>query len=163
MKTSTFRPLALGVAVLAVTALLLGRAQAGDDDFYPPVTDRLTQQECGSCHLAFPPSMLPAASWKRMMSELESHFGDDASVDADTTAAITRYLVDNAGDAPGHASKLLRGLRTGDAPLRITELPKWVREHREVPKSDWMHQDVGSKANCAACLVDAAEGYFEDD
>ena len=33
MKTSTFRPLALGVSVLAVTALLLGRAQAGDDDF----------------------------------------------------------------------------------------------------------------------------------
>jgi len=158
-----YRPLALGLLVIGFSALVLGRAQAGGGHYYPPVTDPVVKEECGSCHLVFAPSMLPASSWTRMMGDLKNHFGDDASVDADTTAAITRYLVDNAGDAPGHASKLLRGLRTGDAPLRITELPKWVREHREVPKSDWMHQDVGSKANCAACHVDAAEGYFEDD
>lgn len=163
MKTTTLRPLVLGVAVLAVTALLLGRAQAGDDDYYPPVLDKLTLEECGSCHLAFPPSMLPAASWTRMMGELENHFGDDASLDADTTAAISRYLVERAADARGQGSKLLRGLRPGEAPLRITELPKWVREHREVPKTEWTKKDVGSKANCTACHVDAAKGYFEDD
>ena len=163
MKTTALRPLALGVAALAVTVMLLGRAQAGDDDYYPPVTDKLTLQEFASCHIAFPPSMLPAASWKRMMGELEDHFGDDASVDAETAAAITRYLVDNAGDAPRQASKLLRGLRPGEAPLRITELPKWVREHDEVPESDWTHKDVGSKANCTACHIDADKGYFEDD
>ena len=163
MKATALRPLALGVAALAVTVLLFGRAQAGDDDYYAPVTDARTLQECASCHIAFPPSMLPAASWKRMMGGLENHFGDDASLDAETTAAITRYLVDHAGDAPGQASKLLRGLRAADAPLRITELPKWVREHDEVPRSDWTRKDVGSKANCAACHIDAEKGYFEDD
>lgn len=163
MKATTLRPLALGVAALAVTVLLFGRAQAGDDDYYAPVTDARTLQECASCHIAFPPSMLPAASWKRMMGGLDQHFGDDASLDAETAAAITRYLVDHAGDAPGQASKLLRGLRAGDAPLRITELPKWVREHDEVPRSDSTRKDVGSKANCAACHIDAEKGYFEDD
>lgn len=163
MKATTLRPLALGVAALAVTVLLFGRAKAGDDDYYAPVTDARTVQECASCHIAFPPSMLPAASWKRMMGGLDQHFGDDASLDAETTAAITRYLVDHAGDAPGQASKLLRGLRAGDAPLRITELPKWVREHDEVPRSDWTRKDVGRKANCAACHIDAEKGYFEDD
>ncbi len=163
MKASPLRPFALGVVTLAVTVLLFGRAQAGDDDYYPPVTDTLTLQECASCHIAFPPSMLPAASWKRMMGELENHFGDDASLDAQTTAAITRYLVDHAGDAPGQTTKLLRGLRPGDAPLRITGLPKWVREHDEVPAADWTGKDVGSKANCAACHVDADKGYFDDD
>jgi hypothetical protein len=163
MKATTLRPLALGVAALAVTVLLFGRAKAGDDDYYAPVTDARTLQECASCHIAFPPSMLPAASWKRMMGGLDQHFGDDASLDAETTAAITRYLVDHAGDAPGQASKLLRGLRAADAPLRITELPKWVREHDEVPRSDWTRKDVGSKANCAACHIDAEKGYFEDD
>lgn len=163
MKASTLRPLALGAVALAVTALLFGRAQAGDDDYYPPVTDPRTLQECASCHIAFPPSMLPAASWKRMMGGLENHFGDDASLDAETTAAITRYLVDHAGDTSGQASKLLRGLRPGDAPLRITELPKWVREHDEVPAADWTRKDVGSKAHCTACHVDAEKGYFEDD
>ncbi|CAH1748983.1 Cytochrome C [Thauera humireducens] len=163
MKATTLRPLALGVAALAVTVLLFGRAQAGDDDYYAPVTDARTLQECASCHIAFPPSMLPAASWKRMMGGLDQHFGDDASLDAETAAAITRYLVDHAGDAPGQASKLLRGLRAGDAPLRITELPKWAREHDEVSRSDWTRKDVGSKANCAACHIDAEKGYFEDD
>lgn len=81
MKATALRPLALGVAALAVTVLLFGRAQAGDDDYYAPVTDARTLQECASCDIAFPPSMLPAASWKRMMGELENHFGDDASLD----------------------------------------------------------------------------------
>ena len=86
-----------------------------------------------------------------------------SGVDADTTAAITRYLVDHAGDARGQPGKLLRGLRPGDAPLRITELSKWVHEHDEVPRSEWTRKDVGSKANCTACHIDAEKGYFEDD
>lgn len=156
-------PFAIGLLVVSAAALLLGRAQAGDDEYFPPVTDPTTLRECGSCHLAFPPSMLPAASWKRMMGDLQNHFGDDASVDAETAATISRYLVSHAGDAPGQQSRLLRGLPAGAAPLRITELPKWVREHREVSDREWNAKDVGSKANCLACHVDADKGYFEDD
>lgn len=160
-----FRFIVLGLLASGFTVLVLNRAQAGDDDYFPPVRDKATLAECGSCHLAFPPSMLPAASWKRMMRGLDDHFGDDASLDADTVAAITRYLVRNAGDARGarRDGKLLRGLDPDAAPLRITELPKWRREHRKVPRSDWASKEVGSKANCTACHVDAELGYFEDD
>lgn len=79
-------------------------------------------------HLAFAPSMLPASSWRRMMGELDHHFGDNASVDAATAKKITRYLVANAGDADGlrTSRKLLKGVNAGNAPQRITELPKWV-------------------------------------
>ncbi len=159
------RPLVLGVLALSFTALLFSRAQAGSDHYYPPVTDKLTLQECGSCHLAYPASMLPAASWQRMMGDLQHHFGDDASLDAATAATITRYLTANAGDAGGarHARKLLRGVAVGDAPLRITELPKWKREHREVSDREWASKKVGSKANCGACHTDAERGYFDDD
>jgi hypothetical protein len=107
--------------------------------------------------------MLPTASWKRMMADLQDHFGDDASLDADTTAAITRYLVANAGDAGGYRRDILRGLPLGAAPQRITELPKWVHEHDEVSAAEWRAKDVGSKVNCPACHVDADKGYFEDD
>ena len=164
MKTPALRPLALGAAAIAVTLMLLGRAQAGDDDFYPPVTDPLTVQECASCHIAFPASMLPAASWTRMMGELENHFGDDASVDAATAAHITDYLVANAGDTGGrrYGDKLLRGSSTTKAPLRITELSRWLREHREVPAWEWQHKDVRSKANCVACHAAAERGYYDD-
>ncbi|RPH63988.1 MAG: cytochrome C [Burkholderiales bacterium] len=161
----SFRFIVLGLLASAFTVLLLKRAQAGDDDYFPPVTDKATLQECGSCHLAFPPSMLPAASWKRMMAGLEDHFGDDASVDAGTAATITRYLVRNAGDARDarRDGRLLRGLDPNAAPLRITELPKWRREHRKVARSDWTSKEVGTKANCAGCHVDAAQGYFDDE
>ena len=158
-----FRPLIMAVLAVSAAGLVFTRAQAGDDEYFAPVTDPATLSECGSCHLAFPPSMLPAASWTRMMAELQDHFGDDASLDADTTAAITRYLVANAGDAGGYRRDILRGLPRGAAPQRITELPKWVHEHDEVSAAEWRAKDVGSKVNCPACHVDADKGYFEDD
>ena len=99
-----------------------------------------------------------------MMANLNDHFGDDASVDPDTAARISSYLVTNAADTGGkrYSSKLLRGLSPNSAPLRITELPKWVSEHREVPAWEWKHKDVRTKANCVACHADAERGIYED-
>lgn len=163
MKLS-LRAATIGMIVVAFSALLLDRARAGGDHYFPPVTDATVKEECGSCHLAFAPSMLPARSWKRMMSDLGNHFGDDASVDAATASRITSYLVANAADTNGgrNSAKLIRGLPADSAPLRITELPKWKSEHREVAAWEWKQKDVGTKANCAACHVDAPRGYYDD-
>lgn len=94
----------------------------------------------------------------------QNHFGDDASVDADTTAKIARYLAENAADSGGrrYSGKLLSGVAAGSAPQRITGLPKWVREHRKVPDWEWRHKDVRSKANCAACHTGAEQGYYDE-
>ncbi|GAB3546882.1 cytochrome c [Noviherbaspirillum agri] len=158
------RPIAITLLVVAFSALLLQRARAGDGHYFAPVKDAVVKNECGSCHLAFAPSMLPARSWKRMMSDLGNHFGDDASVDASTAARITDYLVANAADMAGNRNsrKLMRGLSPDNAPLRITELPKWKSEHREVADWEWKQKDVGTKANCVACHVDAERGYYDD-
>ena len=56
------------------------------------------KEECGSCHMAYPPGLLPARSWTRMMAGLEDHFGDDADLDQDTYTAISRILVENSAD-----------------------------------------------------------------
>jgi hypothetical protein len=159
-----YRPVAIGLVALAFSAVLFGRAQAGGGHFYPPVADPVVKEECGSCHLAFSPSMLPAKSWQRMMGDLGNHFGDDASLDAATADRITRYLVANAADTDGarYGGKLSRGVSAEAAPLRITQLPKWVSEHRQVPAWEWAHKDVRTKANCAACHTDAARGYYDD-
>jgi hypothetical protein len=61
-----------------------------------------------------------------------------------------------------YSDKLLRGVSATNAPLRITELPKWVKEHRKVPDREWKHKEVRTKANCAACHTDAERGYYED-
>ncbi len=158
------RPLVLGCIAFGFSAVVLERAIAGGSHFYAPVADPVVKEECGSCHLAFPPAMLPASSWRRMMGELKSHFGDDASVDAETAARIARYLVANAADTGGsrYSGKLLDGVDPNSAPQRITELPQWVREHRKVPAWEWRHKDVRTRANCAACHVDAERGYYDD-
>ena len=158
------RPIILGLLVLGFSVLVLGRAQAGGSHFFAPVANAVVKEECGSCHLPFAPSMLPASSWTRMMSNLKDHFGDGASVDPKLAAEITAYLVTNAGDQSGqrYGNKLLRGVSTTNAPLRITELPKWVGEHRKVPDWEWKHKDVRTKANCAACHTQAEVGYYDE-
>ncbi|MCF8160764.1 MAG: diheme cytochrome c [Polaromonas sp.] len=159
-----YRPLALGLLVIGFSALVLGRAQAGGGHFYAPVSDAVVKEECGGCHLAFAPSMLPARSWARLMADLKNHFGDDASVDAATAKKITDYLTANAADQAGtrYGNKLLRDVSVAQAPLRITELPRWVKEHREVTASEWKQPAVRSKANCSACHTGAERGYYED-
>jgi len=56
----------------------------------------------------------------------------------------------------------MRGVSMNNAPLRITELPKWQREHREVPAWEWRHKDVRTKTNCVACHTGAEQGFYED-
>jgi hypothetical protein len=159
-----YRPLAIGLIALGFSAIVFGRAQAGGSHFFPPVADTVVKEECGSCHLAFAPSMLPASSWRRMMGDLKNHFGDDASVDPSLAAKITEYLVANAADTGGgrYGDKLTRGVAMTAAPLRITELPKWAREHRKVPDWEWKHKDVRTKANCTACHANAEAGYYDE-
>jgi len=159
-----YRTLAFAFLAAAISIAVLARARAGGSDFFPPVSDPVVREECDSCHLAYPPSMLPARSWTRLMDGLKNHFGDDASLDAATAERVRSYLVANAADAAGtrYGAKLVQRLPATTTPLRITELPKWVREHRKVPASEWKHPTVRTKANCAACHTGAAQGYFED-
>ena len=149
----------------AVTILLLSGALATGiraDERYGTVTDEATKKECGACHMAFQPRMLPARSWQRIMATLDDHFGEDASLDPETTRAIRDYLVENAADSTWRGGKFMRGLAKGDTPLRITETPYWRRKHdREVSQRSW--QKAGSKANCLACHRYAEKGYYDDD
>lgn len=150
--------LALAAAVIAFTAWWF---HAG------PETARLAQnpqwqEECGSCHLGYHPSLLPARSWERLMAEQDRHFGADLGLDAGAVASLLAYARANAAER--HASeaawKIDRSLTAGGTPLRISETPYWVRKHREVRV--WNRARVHGKADCAACHRDAATGLFED-
>lgn len=155
----------LTILTAAAGALTIERVQAGGSHYFPPVQDAKTANECGSCHMAYPASMLPAASWQRIMGDLGNHFGEDASLDAATREHITQYLVANAGDRGGRnwGYKMLRGIDPASAPLRITELPRWVHEHNEVSSREWKSAKVKSRANCGACHTGADQGYFDED
>ena len=92
------------IRIFGIVVLLLGvmmsAAHAEDDDDderVPPAKNALWQNECGSCHVAFPPRLLPAASWRAVMSGLDKHFGSDASLDAASAREIGAFLEKNAG------------------------------------------------------------------
>lgn len=125
----------------------------------------LYTDECGSCHVAYPPGLLPSASWKAIMTGLDNHFGDNAELPTDITASLTAFLESNASDRGDRLrnARLLRDVN-GDPPVRITGLPYFKREHDEIPRR--MVEDnpgVGSFGNCDSCHQDAARGRFDED
>lgn len=140
-------------------------AQAGDnDDQYrrgskkgrkPLVSNARWKEECGSCHMAYPPRFLSAESWRAMMAGLNKHFGSDASLDATAAAEIGDFLEKNA------STKLRRSSTGNEPPLRITETRWFQSEHRKVANS-WKDPRVKSLANCAACHTQADSGSFSE-
>jgi hypothetical protein len=107
--------------------------------------------ECGGCHVAYPPQLLPARSWDALMSGLDNHFGTDASLDPQTAADIRAFLEHNAGRE-----------RTSSAQpvLRITETSWFAREHDELPARVWKSAKVRSPSNCGACHMNADQGSY---
>jgi nitrate/TMAO reductase-like tetraheme cytochrome c subunit len=150
----TMKRLGLMLA-LAGVALPAGLAMAGDHVY--AISDPTYQAECASCHIAYPPQLLPERSWRALMSGLDKHFGTDASLDPQSAAAISAFLEQNAGRK--RASKYSS---SAEPVLRITETPWFVHEHDEVPARVWKSAQVKSAANCTACHVDADKGNFNE-
>lgn len=154
--------LAIGVFVVPAGIVLggLGRLPPSGLQALPVSADY--RSECGDCHQVYHPSLLPAASWKGLMENLDNHFGEDASLDEKTARGIESYLARYASEAWGtEAANRFRIVSAKD-PWRISATPYWVEKHSEIPESVFARKDVGSKGNCAACHRDAAGGRFDD-
>ena len=144
-----------------VGVLVLSASMRARDESISPVNHALTREECSECHLAFPAAMLASTSWVRMMDTLESHFGEDASLDQESVAAITTYLTANAADSSWIGNRFSRG-QTNDWPIRITETDHWLREHKNQSFKKVNLDDI-NRADCAACHDNAANGDFRVD
>jgi hypothetical protein len=112
------------------------------------------QQECAACHVAYPPGMLPAASWQRIANNLQRHYGTDASLDPATATELSAWLAANAG-----TTKRVREEPPED---RITRSPWFIRKHDEVPAATWKLPAVKSAANCNACHTRSDQGDFNE-
>lgn len=146
--------------ILAAAALLISASPVFAASW--AITNDNVKKECGACHMAFQPQFLPARSWQAIMSGLSNHFGEDASLtDPAVVQDITTYLVENAGDA-GKPNPWVSRIPADQAPLRITELPRWVRAHsEEVSAGAW--KKAGTKSNCIACHRGADQVNYGDD
>lgn len=119
--------------------------------------------ECASCHILYPPSLLPKESWTIMMANLEEHFGDDASLNPDDTQNILSYLLENSAEySTSEASvNILKTLQNKDT-IAITQTPFWKKRHKDIDSKYFKSAKVKSKANCKACHLDVERGLIED-
>jgi len=133
-----------------------------------PVTDKQYQDECGECHFAYQPGLLPAKSWEKLLAAeaLHDHFGDNAEMDKDTLNAVRAYATENAADKSWYkrSRKIATATAKGQSPLRITELRYIERKHHDIPeKMVKGNKDVKSLSYCDKCHTQAAKGVFDAD
>ncbi len=137
---------------------------------YRPFTGRqlpdnaLWREECGACHLAFHPSLLPVRSWKAMMEDQSSHFDEDLFLEQEAIDKIETFLAENAAEQAltEAAWKINRNIPKTETPLRITETQYWIDKHKQISDEIWRDPKVNDNVNCAACHLDAEAGTFED-
>lgn len=142
-----------------------GPALAEGGATVPPIDNPVVQKECGACHMAYAPQMLPMRSWHAIMANLGDHFGENATLAASDGTEIAAYLVAHAGDAPGtvNGRRFMRGIPADATPLRITDTRFWKRGHREISAAGFAAPNVKSKANCVACHSAAAAGQYGEE
>jgi hypothetical protein len=129
----------------------------------PPITDTGYVKECGSCHMVYPPELLPARSWAKIMGSLQDHFGDSAQLDAATQQRIHDYLVAHAADnAPNeHSVAIMQSLRPGETPLRITRTPYIAGLHVALLDPAWGgYPRPKTVAECGVCHYLSQNGNF---
>lgn len=131
-----------------------------------PVTDATYNKECGSCHFAYQPGLLPEGSWRKLMEAkaLADHFNENAELDEQTRTHILKLLVEGSADkSPYKRSKKIMRSIDGATPLRITETPYIKTRHEEVPEKLIKQAKVKSLSQCDKCHMEADKGTFDDD
>ncbi|MES9884720.1 MAG: diheme cytochrome c [Sedimenticola sp.] len=165
------------VAVLGASGVVV----AGDDDGFfsnfgsfskksvkrgvAPVTNPQYSEECGACHFAYQPGLLPARSWQLMMAGLEDHFGENAELPKEDAQVLEAYLVKNAAEHSNYkrSVKIMRSLAPGEAPLRTTDTPYLTSKHQRLSPAQVVdNPEVVSISHCAACHTKAESGSFSE-
>lgn len=130
-----------------------------------PVANELYREDCGGCHFAYQPGLLPARSWDRMLGGLADHFGENAELPGDEVKVLRDYLMANAADASDYrrSRKIAGSIMPEEAPLRISATPYFVRKHDELPRRVVQdNPDVRSFSNCSACHTRAEAGSYRE-
>lgn len=140
---------------LLITTLIMTISNAHADTRIRTPQHAAWQQECSACHIAYPPQLLSAPSWRAIMNGLDQHFGTDARIDQQAHADILRFLEKNAGSGQLSTS--------AQPPLRITETRWFIHEHsEELPADIWTRPGIKSPANCMACHSGADRGDYSE-
>lgn len=120
---------------------------------------KLYKKECGSCHIAYAPYLLPQNAWEKMMGDLENHFGDDASLDDEDRVQILSFL--SKYSLEQFDTKFKAKIKKEDREkIAISEYVFYQKAHKKIPQEVFSSKEIKSKANCQNCHKDAENGTF---
>lgn len=110
---------------------------------------------CGSCHFAYQPGLLPGMSWEKIMTKLESHFGQSLKMTEVEKRIMMRYVLDNSA---GHvndeiSTQILQTLQYNPVPIRITKTTFFIDKHNHL-------ENQKNIVQCDNCHQDAGQGYY---
>ncbi len=147
---ATVGVLARGVKVsLGLLVLASALAHGHDASVWNLKEENATwRAECGSCHMAYPPQMLAANDWLLIMSQLDKHFGTDASLERARRDEITNFLDRNGADRSSHA---------GPGLPRITDSDRFIDKHQSAIRL-WRKGKVKLLSDGLACHAGAGPG-----
>jgi hypothetical protein len=134
------------------------------NDYLKPVTNQVYKENCGECHFAYQPELLPSASWLKILNQLDDHFGEEIEVDPDAIKTISDYLKTNGAEnsSAKRSKKIMRSLGN-QVPMRISDIPYIREKHHELDPAIFKRKSIGSMANCTACHITAEKGIYDDD
>ena len=126
--------------------------------------NKIWNEACGECHLAFHPSLLPVRSWQITLDEQENHFEEDLMLEEGVISELRVFVENNSSEKEQSeaAWRINTTVRIDETPKRITTLKYWRKKHEDINLSVWQQENVNSKMNCSACHLDAEFGTFED-
>lgn len=154
------------ITSITSTSALLASGGIGEDKGkqMPAVANAKWKAECGSCHMLYHPGLLPERSWNKMMTGLDKHFGENASLDTATSDEITRFLSLNSADKQDNrrSNRINQSIPVTSTPLRISETRYFISKHDEVSSVTFKRKSIGSAANCVACHKGAEKGEFSE-
>jgi mono/diheme cytochrome c family protein len=129
-----------------------------------PVTNQTYKDTCGQCHFAYQPELLPSASWLKILSQLNDHFGEEIEADPDIIKNISDYLKNNGAETSSskRSIKIMKCLGS-QVPIRITDIPYLRKKHNELDPAIFKRKSIESLANCIACHTTAEDGIYDDD
>ncbi|RYA23017.1 cytochrome C [Malaciobacter halophilus] len=132
----------------------------------PLVSNDLYINECGACHFAYFPGLLPQNSWEKLMSDLENHFGDNATIDKKTFQTLSKFLKENSAEKNMNykrSRKIVQSIPKNKIYIAISKTPYIYKKHKEIKKHLITQKEVKGLFNCTACHQGAKKAIFNDD
>ena len=157
------KSLVIAATIVSVSSLSADGYWGSSKRGLAPVKNEFYKTECGSCHFAYQPGLLPERSWKKIMGNLENHFGTDASLDVKDNQTILNYLVENSAEKftdYKRSRKINKSIPSSKTPIAISDTRYFKREHKGIPKRFITQKEVKSLSNCTACHTQAEKGKY---